>query len=246
MTPELPSPSAFLADFGIAAPPKEGVVEKSHEQVRQEVQAVGVSPEMFDLLVQYCAQTLVYELEEVNWEPLARRLGTRAEYLKEAAHAVNAEGERLWRDVLSQRIKRVSAAKVFRDASWERLEATAVTRLLTLAEKGMIRDTGELLAIASHSRKANTAPAPSAPQGATVNINFGGDSMTDENGLPGAGAKMTIDLTPRLANSLSQRRTVTEAGNGRVIDGQMLSAQELRDALTKRNAVESTEGDADE
>lgn len=70
--------------------------------------------------------------------------------------------------------------------------------------------------------------------------------MQDENGLPSAGAKMTIDLTPRLASSLSQRRSVTEAGNGRVIDGQMLSAQELRDALSKRNAVESTEGDADE
>jgi hypothetical protein len=97
----------------------------------------------------------------------------------------------------------------------------------------MIKDTGELLAVASHARKANTDKPTGQPQGgATVNISIGGDSMGIEgNGLPGAGAKMTLDLTPRIAQNLAQRTGPQAESGQRVIDGQMLSAQELREAL---------------
>lgn len=66
-------------------------------------------------------------------------------------------------------------------------------------------------------------------------------------GLPAAGARMTIDLSPRLAQSLANRQNRPTPEQGRVIDGQMLSASELREALEQKQlaaaAEESDNGD---
>lgn len=95
----------------------------------------------------------------------------------------------------------------------------------------MIRDPGELLAVAAQARRANTdSKSGGGSAGTTVNINMNGESMDNDTGLPAAGAKMTIDLSPRVASALSQRNVKVD-GSARVIDGQMLSAAELRAAL---------------
>lgn len=237
----LPSTESFLAEFGIAATGSRTSQPASvaRSQVAAAVAQTGVSREFAALLIQYCATMVsAHELGQVHWGGLAKRLGTVPEYLAEAAEQLNQQGG-LWTEVLQERIKRASASKVFRDSSWERLEALAVNRLIVLAESNMIRDPGELLAVAAQARRANTDSKQgghSGVGGTTVNINMNGDSMDNDTGLPAAGAKMTIDLSPRVANALGQRATKS---NERVIDGQMLSAAELRAAL----AAQKGEGD---
>lgn len=239
--PHLPTPEAFLADFGIAVGPKPAATPA---QARASVAHTGVSAEFRDLLIQYCATMIgAYELEEVNWVALAKRLGTQPIFLQEAATSLNQDGL-LWNDVLATRIKRATAAKIFRDASWEQLESMALNKLMQLAEKNLIRDTGELLAIATQARRANEQKSSSQnPSGGnTVNINIGGDSMEGDNGLPAAGAKMTIDLSPRVASALQNRRNPQAEVGGRVIDGQMLSAAELRSALESQKQTSNEPG----
>lgn len=235
----LPSTESFLADFGIAAPRTRQAEERTQEQVASAVKQAGVSQEFAQLIMQYCAQMVAaHELGEVDWRALAKRLGTRPEYLAEAAAQLDSNGA-LWTAVLQERIKRANAAKIFRDASWERLESIAVNRLIELAERKLIRDPGELLAVASQARRANTdsrQPNGGGGGGTTVNINMNGDSMDNDNGLPAAGAKMTIDLSPRVASTLAQRAKPRQEGEGRVIDGQMLTAAELRAALAEQKA----------
>jgi hypothetical protein len=231
--PALPSTESFLAEFGITQAGKHvsQPEKQTKEEVARAVARTGVSAEFAQLLTQYCATSIAaHELGQVDWRALAKRLGTQPEYLAEAAAQLNQD-EVLWTAVLQERIKRASAAKVFRDASWERLESIAVNRLIAMAEKNMIRDPGELLAVASHARRANTdLRSGGGAGGTTVNINMNGDSMDSENGLPAAGAKMTIDLSPRVATALASKQAAN-GGQGRVIDGQMLSAAELRAAL---------------
>jgi hypothetical protein len=243
----LPSTESFLADFGITAPALTEAAtaaagtQVSRAQAKQELEQMGISKEFTDLITHYCAEShSAYELDQVNWTALAKRLGTQVEYLAEAAAKLNENG-RLWIAVLQVRIKKAHAAKIFRDNSWQRLESIAVNRLVELAEAKMIRDPGELLAVATQARRANEAQQkPSAGGGNTVNINFGGDPMDSENGLPAAGARMTLDLSPRVASALAKQRSGSESGS-RVIDGQMLSAQELRNALESQK-----QGPADE
>jgi len=235
----LPTPESFLADFGFEAPAGTPKVDTS--AVKKSVAATGVSKEFADLLTQYAAAyTSAYELSQVKWGPLAQRLGTQPEFLAEAAALLDQEGA-LWQAVLGARIKKASAAKIFRDSAWEQLEALAVNRLMVMAEKNLIRDPGELLAVASHARRANEAKTGGGPGtgvgGTTVNINMGAESMDGENGLPAAGAKMTIDLSPRVAGALAAKREPSSGIGGRVIDGQMLSAQELRGALEAQRSV---------
>lgn len=235
-TQALPSAESFLASFGLQAKPAAiaAVEQANREQVQAELAASGVSKELRDLLIQYCSAMIsAFELEQVDFRALGKRLGTHPEHLQECALHLNQKGT-LWNEVLQVRIKKASAAKIFRDSSWEQLEALAVNKLVALAEKNMIRDAGELLAIASHARKANTAIVPNGG-GSTVNINIGGDSMDGgDNGLPAAGAKMTIDLSPRVAKALEHRGSPGGIGGERVIDGQMLSAKELRSALSQK------------
>jgi hypothetical protein len=243
----LPSTESFLADFGIptaATAAKEGTgTQVSRAQAKQELEQMGISKEFTDLITHYCAEShSAYELDQVNWTALAKRLGTQVEYLAEAAAKLNENGA-LWIAVLQVRIKKAHAAKIFRDNSWQRLESIAVNRLVELAEAKMIRDPGELLAVATQARRANEAqqkPSAGGSGGNTVNINFGGDPMDSENGLPAAGARMTLDLSPRVASALAKQRSGSESGS-RVIDGQMLSAQELRNALESQK-----QGPADE
>ena len=153
----------------------------------------------------------------------------------------------LWQEVLAERIRRASSARVFRDVSWERVESKAVGKLAQLLEKDAIRDPGELLAVAAAARKVNVGSdgGGGTGQGVTVNIN-GVDSMAGENGLPGAGAKMTIDLSPKVATSLGQRMAQKQMGE-RVIDGEMLTAKELRETAAARAQQNATgiEGDSE-
>lgn len=251
----LPSPEAFVARSAVAESVKLAK-EDSKASVEAGVSALQSSQlshpanlpgnEFRSLLVSYAATCAeAYELSQVPWGPLAKRLGTHSQLLEEVATSLAEDGS-FWNDVLATRIKRVSAAKVFRDASWERLESMAVGKLLQLAERNMIRDPGELLAIASAARRANTPNTPGVGAGTTVNLNFGeGGSEMGDNGLPAAGAKMTIDLSPRVAKSLQERNMLNaNSKEPRVIDGEMLSAAELRSMLeTQRNGEQKSDED---
>lgn len=195
----------------------------------------GVSEDFKNLMIQYCATCIeAYELSEVDFKPLAKRLGARVEFVAQAAKAADDDGN-FWMLVMAERVRRVGAARVFRDVTWERIEGGALKMLDQLLEKKLIRDTGELLAVATAARKVADNVAGGGQNGnqqnTQVNISFGGSEMTD--GLPASGAKMTIDLSPRLANSLAQRSERPIDGN-RVIDSTMLSAKELREALAQQ------------
>jgi hypothetical protein len=245
----LPSIAEFMADAGLGTPKVEeagGVSQKAPPKVP------GVSKEFQGLLTAYCAELVQYHsLEEMNWSGLARRLGTQPEFLAEAARvldtALSAHGG-FWQEVIAARIKRATAARIFRDSSWENLEKLAVNKLVDLAERNMIRDPGELLAVASAARRVNEGQQGGGSGGnqhtsITINQGMGAESMA-ENGLPPAGAKMTIDLSPRVASALQTRGQQVAPHGQRVIDGEMISAKDLRGVLEART-VESdsnTEG----
>lgn len=228
----LPSSAEFLAGFGISAEPtaeQKPVIPKA--KIPQP--PGGVSQEFKRLLVHYCASQLeAFDLASVKWNFLAKQLGTQPDFLREAAEAANAEGE-LWHSVFEERIRRAGALKLFRDADWEKLESSALQRLLYMAERGLIKDVGELLAVARAARQAVEVRTPThgAGNNSQVNINFNGGGPMADSELPGAGAKMTIDLSPRSAQALAQAKE-REAGGNRVIDSEMLTAEELRGILT--------------
>jgi len=230
----LPSSADFLLSEGIASQgPLSG--NGTGGLLQKPPVIPGVSQEFRVLLVQYCASTNATELASVNWTGLARRLGTIQAFLEEAANAIDqaigADKGGIWGEVINERIKRASAAKVFRDNTWERLEQKAVTKLVDLMESNLIRDPGELLAIAREARRVNEGPATGGGgnhTSITINQGNGADPMMDANGLPPAGAKMTIDLSPRLATALQNRGAPVAPQGERVIDGEMISAKELR------------------
>lgn len=229
----LPTPEQFLAEAGFKTQAA-AIAQKA--KAPSTFARTGVSNEMRTLLTQYCATYVsAVTLEEVSFVGLGKRLGCPPDDLAQVATHLNSgefENE-LWDEVMLWRIKQASAARVFTDSTWERLESLAVNKLIDLAERNMIRDPGELIAVATAARRSQTQ-APSTPAGGnTVNINFGEGPMTDST-LPGAGAKMTIDLSPRVASSLQGKGVAVSQDQNRVIDGQMLSAAELRGMLTNR------------
>jgi hypothetical protein len=238
MSSSLPTPAEFMAGFMDAPTAKKEMMRP----LEPSPEIPGVSQEFRALIVQYCASLVAAtSLAEVRWEALAKRLGTQKEFLAEAASAIDAGGA-LWNEVIAARIKTAAASRVFRDNSWEKLESLAVNRLVQLAEKNMIRDPGELLAVASAARRANTAGEGGTGGNQTnVNINLG-DGAVGENGLPAAGSKMTIDLSPRVASALASRANAQAPVGNRVIDGDMLSASELRSVLeAKTNPPQADE-----
>lgn len=239
----LPTADSFLVDAGL----KEAKAEEPLALNQPTPFGASVSAEFRKLLVDYCASHIsATQLSEVDWTGLGYRLGTQKEFLQQVAQVLDQNGM-LWQEVLAERIRRASSARVFRDVSWERVESKAVGKLAQLLEKDAIRDPGELLAVAAAARKVNVGSdgGGGTGQGVTVNIN-GVDSMAGENGLPGAGAKMTIDLSPKVATSLGQRMAQKQMGE-RVIDGEMLTAKELRETAAARAQQNATgiEGDSE-
>lgn len=239
----LPSPQDFVKQFGIdpdkvRASMQAGVrpVEPRVELTPQQKQLAAMSEEFKMLIVHYCAtSTNAIQLSEITWGALAARLGTRPEFLQESAEAMNADSE-LWQHVLHERIRRVSASKIFRDIGWEKLESGTINKLLKLIDSNAIRDPGELLAIATTARRSIAAPTPQ-PQGGP-NVAFNVNFNNGESELPAAGAKMSIDLSPRAASSLQradERRKIVQGE--RVIDSQMITADELRNLLSERTSV---------
>jgi len=183
------------------------------------------------------------ELSEVSWDSLAQRLGTQVAFIKQAAEQLNEDGG-FWQDVIQERIRKASAHRVFRDSNWEDLEASAQAKLKFMMDRGLIRDVGELLAVSSTARRASSALSPTTPpQGGNmtqVNLSFG--MPTPEGDLPAAGTTMRIDLNHRAAESLARAQARTQVGSsGRVIDGQMISADELRSLLQQKVAEPSGE-----
>jgi len=192
------------------------------------------------LIVNYCAQYIeAFELSQVRWAPLAKRLGTQMVYLEEAAESLNEDGS-LWQEVIGLRVKLANSSRLFRDNSWEQLEGMALNKLLTMMERNLIRDPGELLAVARVARTANVSPQQSAAS-QTVNINLNNGDGAVDDGLPAAGTRMTIDLSPRLAESLRTRQRQIQPAGNRVIDGEMISAKELR-AVADGGSADEGEG----
>lgn len=209
---------------------------------------IGVSAEFQRLLIQYCASMPAAELDAVDWLPLSRKLHTQAEHLAEAAaYCESQSGGKFWQEVMHERIKRANDSKLFRDIGWERLEARAVSRLVQMEAQGMIRDPGELLAIASHARRANGgSPGTGSNPSVNINIGAGGSDMGfSTNGLPDAGHTMTIELSHRMAESLRRHKPDIAPIGERVIDGKMLSAAELRGALQAKVESNSEQGESE-
>lgn len=209
----------------VLAPP----TPEMQEALQNPPAAPRVSAEMRGLLVQYCAtQIAAIELADVAWAPLAARLGSRAEHLQQAAQVANSDGA-LWTEVMQERIKRVGADRTFRDVRWETLENRTLEMLVRLVEANMIRDAGQLLAIANAARRINVNE-PTGGSGMSQNVNISFGANPEQNGLPPAGTVMKIDMSPRMAQTLASK-SERMPGGGRVIDGEMLTASELRSVL---------------
>lgn len=202
-------------------------------------------PELRKLMVNYCATYReAIELSEMKWQNLAVALGVRVETLEATAAEMEAKSEGgFWMEVLTERIKRVGAMATFRNVSWERLESQTLAMLVNMAERGLIRDAGELLAIASAARRVNEPQGHGGSGNTNVMVNIGDGAMTRDGVLPGGGAQIAIDLSPRLAQKLAIPRE--ERTGPRVIDGEMLNAKELREALimNQKPPVDSAEGE---
>lgn len=233
----------------ILEPPPQEMQEAAAAAVNQvATNKPRVSAEMRGLLVQYCAsQVQAIELADVPWAPLALRLGTRAEILKQAAEVANGENDSLWAEVLNERIRRVGADRAFRDVRWESLENRTLEMLVRLVEGNYVRDAGQLLAIANAARRINVVESGGSGGGQSQSVNISFGQVPEGNGLPPAGTVMKIDMTPRMAQTLANKgeRSMT----GRVIDGEMLSATELRSVLdehleSKKPKPDESEGDS--
>jgi hypothetical protein len=237
----LPSISEFMKAHGLGGPVEKNVIVQSQMEKERNAVKAYLSEEFRKLLIQYCASfTAVYELKDISWMGLQSRLGTRAEHLKAAAEQLDSDGT-LWQDVIGERIRRAGGAKAFRDLSWEKLESMAQAKLIHMMERGLIKDVGELLAVSSTARRAQTS-TPSGGGGTNVAVNVFNGANPDDSGLPAAGHKMTIDLSPRAADALQRSKERTVARNGdRVIDGQMISAAELRNMLEQKEAIPISE-----
>lgn len=217
-------------------PPSPQLLEGAKAKVL-ESQRMAVSTELRKLLVNYCASCIqAIELTEVSWVGLARTLGTKPEFLQQAANVAEESGG-FWQEVLHERIRRVGSSRTFRDVSWERLESKTLELMLKLVESGYIKDSGALLAIAAHSRKINvqdSSGSQSITQQTQVNVTFA-SGAEGESALPPAGSRMAIDLSPRLATALASKQQA-QTRSSRIIDGEMLNAKELRELHDARNS----------
>lgn len=233
----LPDPNVFAQQLTDRLEPQ--AVLKNVMQLTQ-LLSYNESVEFKALLVQYCAShNTVTALENIPWEPLSIRLGTSSLHLAEAAKQMNADNS-LWTAVLGERIRRTHSSKFFRDLNWEKLEQAAVGKLLILLDRGMIRDPGELLAIAAAAKRSAGPNSPNSASGGQgngsltqFNVNIGGPAA---DGLPAAGTKISIDMSPRMAAALQRSAGKVESkdDSGRVIDGEMIGPKELRALLTER------------
>jgi len=182
-------------------------------------------------------------LDEVSWLALAQRIRVPEQMLGQLVGSMDSGVKAaFWAEVLKARIEQAMHAGIFQQARCERVEGKALNMLETLLDKGMIRNTGELMAVAKGAPRL-TQPQPN--QGNTnVTLNVGGFDMRigNESGqLPAGGETIKIDLSPRLANTLAQP---PEQRDERVIDSHMLSADELRRVGTE--PARATELDAQE
>ena len=206
-----------------------------------------------ELLVGYCANQIAAKARsEISWSGLAERLGVEEEELAEVAgelDGLDSAGDRgdsldsapsegdaagpFWQEVINERIAQALRSPLFQDQSWQRLEGGAMTRLIQLVEAGRVRDPAELLAIAIQARKVSRAEGAGSNgrphlHGINVQINNGTGVDMNGNSLPAAGTQMQIDLSPRLAKRLTVPERLRNDAS-RVIDGDMLNAEELRE-----------------
>jgi hypothetical protein len=227
-----------------------------------------MTPTFRKLLVEYSARLTTAE----SFEDLLQRFGPLAAKLSLSVETIQAvvdqltedERRKLWQEIVEERIQQAIQAPAFQAQLWERVSGRAAAMLERLLEKNLIKDPGELLAVAKAANQLapslasvngggnrNQLPpgnSGSAASAFTINVNNGGDAsrqhseeaqMTyDEDGrpiLPAGGERIVIDLAPRMAGRMTQQREIAPKG-ARVIDSERLDAEALRTA----NPVEST------
>lgn len=204
------------------------------------VTAVKTPTQVFqELLVRFCAnQIAAKSIAEIQWAPLAVRLGVESGDLESAAEEL---GDGFWTEVINERVTQAGNSQVFKVQTWDNLEAKAMHRLMVLVDTGRVKDPSELLAIAiqagKQSRPASTTGQKNGGLSVTINQNNGIEGDMSDSGLPPAGTRMSIDLSPRMADAISKQRRETES---RVIDGDMLNASDLR-ALARGDESDAAE-----
>ena len=177
---------------------------------------------------------------------LANALGVMAEDLEDVVVQVEAAfGDGIWNLlILSGRTELALESKAIRSSRWDHLEALAVSKLVTLVERGAVKNASELLAIAAtanratrHSPNGDNAERGGASQtqgGITMNI-FGGGNVP-KGDLPGAGDLGTIQLS--LSSRVKRQLAAPKSDEARVLqDSKMLNAEDLRGLV--RRQVES-------
>lgn len=195
-------------------------------------------------------------LEETEWESLEKRLATAEGAITRTIEALDDEYKaKLWDAVIEKRVRLANAHGAFQTINWKRLEGQAVYTLLTLVENNLVRNPDQLLAIAKTAEQINKGLVDPRGNrsggGATVNIHMGdfkGDlAMHDESEtprIPGtAGETIRIDLSPRTAEALKDRRPHRE---GRVLDSQRVEAEELRAIANGEGGIEQYREEVDE
>lgn len=212
----------------------------------------GMLPSLQRLVVEYAAQVSDAEsLDTVDWQPLASRLRVPLEMLTGAVDALSpTDRANLWVKILERRIDLVQATKGFTDSSWDQIEHKVASALERMLVNNGVRKVDELLAVAKAVEqrkyaKAGVANPPPGVPAAQVNLNIGpwsGLDMGDSSGaLPGKmSAPVYINLSERSAKALTEVKPVSST---RIIDGERLTVEELREVNMRGEAEAGVEAD---
>ena len=194
--------------------------------------ATTMSERLDKLIVNYLAEitqviresdidpALISEEQKIRlWGVLAQQLRIPTEYVVEYwATKTAAERARLWMGVLDRRIQNLAANNAFQVNTAERVTGKALDKLEAMLDGNLIRNPGELLAIA----RLRTGPSPAT----VIHNNFGGAMLAPGQTLPGNEGVIMLDLSPQVTANIQRPQTAAET---RVIDAEMIGVKDLRE-----------------
>lgn len=161
------------------------------------------------------------EKEIQIWGPLATNLRLPVEYLIQYWNSkVQTARAVIWLGVIDRRIQNLAAHQTFQAGAADRVVHKAMDKLEALLDGNLIRNPGELLAIAK--LRTNTAPS-------TVINNFTGATLAQGQTLPGNDSVIMLDLSPQTARRITEPPRQKEE---RIIDATMIGVKDLRELAT--------------
>lgn len=138
--------------------------------------------------------------------------------------------------ILEERIRLGIDSTSVRDATWDRLESSVLRKLIHLVDANLVKEVGELVAIAKTANGAirgerkgsGSRPSGDGTPGIQNNIYLQGDPA---NGVLPAGnlGKITLNLTPRLVKQIES--TAVHHDKRQIDSMEMMNLKDVQEAV---------------